>query len=236
MWQFTADTARHYGLRVGTDYDGRLSVTESTAAALNLLSDIQANYGHWALAVAGFNAGAYRIEKALERSPSTGENTPPGLSSVTYSYIDKLRAWACLFSKPEHFGVTLPPGDGFTPLTTVKAPVRFNAIPSVAEAAGISANEVRQLNPAFRGVRLNGHTAHELLLPQDAAQSLLDFAKRVDNGEVPMPAPRVHEVEHGDTLSHIATRYGIALRDLLRLNHLTTRSILHIGQNLRLEP
>jgi murein DD-endopeptidase MepM/ murein hydrolase activator NlpD len=42
--------------------------------------------------------------------------------------------------------------------------------------------------------------------------------------------PRYHRVRRGDTLSHIAQRYHLGLRELCRLNSISTKSILRIGQ------
>jgi LysM repeat protein len=53
----------------------------------------------------------------------------------------------------------------------------------------------------------------------------------------PWPTPRpdgtiVHIVEEGDTLSGIASRYGVTVDDLLALNDLDRSTILRIGQNI----
>lgn len=45
--------------------------------------------------------------------------------------------------------------------------------------------------------------------------------------------PRYHRVRKGDTLSHIAVRYGLRLRDIYRLNRVSKKSILRIGQTIR---
>ena len=44
-----------------------------------------------------------------------------------------------------------------------------------------------------------------------------------------------HKVKRGDTLGSIARRYGVTVSQLTRLNGISTRSILKIGQNLRVK-
>ncbi|MDA1122014.1 MAG: M23 family metallopeptidase [Bacteroidetes bacterium] len=44
---------------------------------------------------------------------------------------------------------------------------------------------------------------------------------------------RLHRIRSGDTLSHIAMWYGVPIRTLCRLNHISTRSILRVGRQLR---
>jgi LysM repeat protein len=41
-------------------------------------------------------------------------------------------------------------------------------------------------------------------------------------------------VRSGDTLSHIASRKGVSLASLLKTNRLSTRSVIHVGQKLRI--
>jgi membrane-bound lytic murein transglycosylase D len=48
-------------------------------------------------------------------------------------------------------------------------------------------------------------------------------------------AAKSHLIVRGDTLSAIARHYAISLADLLRWNDLTTRSVLHPGQTLRIQ-
>ena len=48
-----------------------------------------------------------------------------------------------------------------------------------------------------------------------------------------MAARKYHTVRNGDTLSGIARRYGTSVRTLCRLNHISERSIIRVGQRVR---
>lgn len=48
-------------------------------------------------------------------------------------------------------------------------------------------------------------------------------------------ATAYHRVRKGDTLGSISRRYGVTVNTLTRLNRISTRSILKIGQNLRVQ-
>lgn len=48
-------------------------------------------------------------------------------------------------------------------------------------------------------------------------------------------ATAYHRVRKGDTLGSIGRRYGVSISTLTRLNRITSRSILRIGQNLRVQ-
>ena len=59
--------------------------------------------GNWRLAAMAYNAGEYRILQALRRNGGSALETAPsslsGLSPVTYAYVDKLHALACLLER-----------------------------------------------------------------------------------------------------------------------------------------
>ena len=47
--------------------------------------------------------------------------------------------------------------------------------------------------------------------------------------------PRFHRVRRGDTLSHIAERYHLRLREICSLNGIPKTKVLRIGQTLRVK-
>lgn len=236
MWQFTPDTARTFGLRVGSEFDERLSVVRATDAALTMLGELQDNHEDWALAAAGYNAGPFRLRKLLERQPDPPPGTlPAGLARGTYEYVEKLRTWACLLSEPERHGIELPSADSFDRLVRVPTPPRLKRLPLLAEVSGLPPAQLRHWNPLLRDLPRPRADA-DLLLPEDAAQDWLAFAERVRRGEIPIPEPRLHTVAQGDTLSAIAARYGVTVAELRQWNGLDARALLRIGQVIRLEP
>lgn len=237
MWQFTADTARHFGLSVSGERDERLSVVDATEAALEHLGQLQAEHGDWVLAAAGYNAGAFRVRKLLERleAPPAPGQLPQGLARGTYEYVEKLKAWACMLSEPDRFGIQLPEADSYEPLKRVTAPPRMQRLDLLSEASGMNAEALRSLNPLLRPAA-PARNEKELLLPENAAAELIAFMERVQRGEIPLPEPRLYTVASGDTLSAIARRHGLSVAELQQWNGLSAKAVLRIGQILRLEP
>ena len=56
-----------------------------------------------------------------------------------------------------------------------------------------------------------------------------------DSPSVGQPRP-VHEVQSGDTLTSIAWRHGLAVRDIVAWNALSDPALIRVGQRLYLAP
>lgn len=65
VWMFIPETARRYGLTVSADRDERLDVARETDAAATYLSALFERYHDWRLALAAYNLGERRVDKAL---------------------------------------------------------------------------------------------------------------------------------------------------------------------------
>mgnify|MGYP002780731528 CR=1 FL=1 len=251
MWQMIASTARNHGIRIQPGYDGRLSPVESTDAALSYLETLDGLFdGEWRAMAMGYNAGEYRILRAFRSSGDervSGERRlPRGLSNTTYDYVSKLHALACLIDKPERHGLVLPREARFIPLARVALPAGVASLDQAAVRLGVDASALRALNPAYRQGRMVAGVPRDVLAPATALARLAQAGAVGNDAEASTGGPdaavavessgRVHEVQRGDTLSRIAARYGVPLRELFALNGLTGRSILRPGQRIRIDP
>lgn len=245
MWQMIASTARNHGIRIQAGYDGRLSPVASTDAALDYLVGLQDHFdGDWRAMAMAYNAGEYRILRAFRanghRDASGERKLPQGLSRITYDYVAKLRALSCLLVEPDRAGLVLPRDARFVPLARLPLPAGATTLEQAALALVADAGELRRLNPAYRGGRIPRGAPREILVPASPA-TLLAASRQATAPALPAqdrpPAGgRSHRVRRGDTLSGIAKRYGVSLRQLYRLNGLDARSVLQVGQRVDVDP
>jgi membrane-bound lytic murein transglycosylase D len=256
MWQMIGSTARNHGVGMRNGYDGRLSPVDSTRAALSYLKALDDMFdGDWQATVMAYNAGEYRLAGALRRSGgrrvSAAEGVPAGLSHITYDYVSKLQALACLVAEPERHRLALPNDAKFARLAPVLVDRKVHNLDQVAARTQVPLESLRQWNPAYRGGRIVDGAPRLLLMPAQVAPRVADggvadpapaasapapAADAIAGDASGAPASTTHQVRSGDTLSHIAKQYGLTLAVLRRLNGLGNGNRIHPGQVLRLVP
>lgn len=241
LWQMIGSTARNHGVIVGRGYDGRLSPVDSTRAALDYLKALHAEFGDWRAAAMAYNAGEGRLRRAFARSGDrrvSGERRlPAGLSAITYAYVAKLHALACLIAEPERHGLALP-DDRFEPLDVDPAPAALRSLEAVADAWSIDAPRLRVLNPAYRAGLPPPGRAPRLLLHPSTTAGVASTSVTTDEPAPAAPEPaaaaREHVVARGDTLWRIARRYGTTVRAIAEANGLRVNAPLRLGRVLRI--
>ena len=164
LWQLMPGTAVELGVKVKSSYDGRRNVIASTKAALAYFNDL-GNYfkGNWYLAIAAYNCGQGRVDKAKRRVGSQSFWNLP-LPSETKYYVPKLLAVAAIIKNPEKYGVELPPVNNKPYFSEVKVKKSLD-INKVAKSSGISIETMRTLNPDYKHGMVEVKGAYTILVP-----------------------------------------------------------------------
>lgn len=166
LWQLMRATATELGIKVISGYDGRRNVVASTKAALAYLNDL-GNYfkGNWYLAFAAYNAGQFKIDKAIRHA---GDNSFWNLSSLpkeTKFYVPKLLAVAAIVKNPEKYGVKLPAISNEPYFSEIKL-TKAVSLEKVAKSSETSLETLRRLNPDYKqGIVLPKNGVYTLLVP-----------------------------------------------------------------------
>ncbi|MEZ5485094.1 MAG: lytic transglycosylase domain-containing protein, partial [Lysobacteraceae bacterium] len=187
MWQLSSITARDLGLSVDKGRDERLDPIPATQTAIVLLERLMDRFGDWRLAAMAYNAGEYRIARALKSmpdgaQPSAAAHQPPGLSNTTYEYMAKLEAISCLVAEPTRWGLALPK-DADSELVVTRIPDVFRSLGRLSSVTGINEEHAGKLNPASQRYRIDVRR-RTLLLPEADALRIQAWSAGVANGTI----------------------------------------------------
>ncbi|CAN7396532.1 transglycosylase SLT domain-containing protein [Pseudoxanthomonas sp. LjRoot143] len=249
LWQFIGITARNHGVPMREGYDGRLSPVDSTQAAVRYLKTLHGMFGgDWRLAVMAYNAGEYRVLQSMRRAGMNARNARPaelpGLSGITYAYVEKLHALACIFQQAEDRDAWLRQMDRPVPRLAAHVLPGDATLDAWARAQQQPAALLKRLNPALAGRFSRAGKPMQLLAPTNAG--VTDAAAPAEASAVPpttepdaragtRSAGRTHTVKSGDSAWTIARRHGITTARLLQINGLAADAVLRPGMVLKLD-
>ena len=232
MWQFISSRGKEYGLRQTWWIDERSDPEKSTRAAARHLKDLHEEFDDWYLAMAAYNAGPVRVEKALKK---TGTTTfweladKKALPKETINYVPTILAMAIIGRDPNQYGFSVEPDP---PLETERVSLeKATDLRVIAENLGVHVDQLKELNPhVLRWTTPPDDSEFELILPKGYSDTFADkIVSMPDNERIIW---RYHNVKKGETLSVIARHYGVAVNDLTLANRITTKTSLKIGQEL----
>ncbi|MBO1517537.1 LysM peptidoglycan-binding domain-containing protein [Psychrobacter halodurans] len=174
LWQFIPSTGRIYGLNQSSTYDGRRDVIESTRAAYDFLTALHNQFGSWELALAAYNAGPGRVQKAIDANAARGLPTDYWslrLPTETMNYVPRFLAVAEIVAKPEQYGVYLPAIANRQHFRSV--PVNYGvSLSEVSQITGVSYDELERLNTALTSGRVDASGPQRVIIPNDVSLNL----------------------------------------------------------------
>jgi membrane-bound lytic murein transglycosylase D len=235
MWQFISATGKHYGLRVDNWVDERMNPEKSTRAAARHLKDLYKMFGDWHLALAGYNYSPGKLRRHLRRverdlgRKGTYWDVYRYIPRETRNYVPMFIATALVISQPDVFKIEK---------TETGPAYEYHHVPvygalslaRIAEMTGSTQATIRALNPELRRSTLPpSKTPYWVRIPYGTYDA---FAEAY--AELPQSVRRpldVHVVRSGETLSQIASRYGVGWRQLMQSNELKS-SRIRPGQRL----
>ena len=244
LWQFTRSTGRRF-MRIDHIVDERMDPFKATMAAARLLENNYAVTGTWPLALTAYNHGAAGMRNAARVMGTTDivtilhkyRSRSFQFASRNF-YVAFLAAVDVEKNAEKYFGTVKldPPIED----DIIKVPA-YVAIDDIQAVLGIPMSELKEKNPALRPPVWSG----QKLVPRG-------FELRVGKGEAPknasqlianIPANKLyaqqkpdlyHRVSRGQTLSSIAARYHVTVRQIMALNNLRSKHRIYVGQKLRL--
>ncbi len=253
-WQFMKGTGKIYGLRIDHYVDERRDPIKSTIAAARYLRDLYDLFGTWPLAMAAYNAGEGKVQRALTKAQAESFSEISRTKLIrreTKQYVPRIMAATIIARNPDQYGFNqVPVAPHVFEEVVVTRPLHFRAISNVT---GIPYSELRLLNPELRrDATPPDDTAYHLKVPVGASAKVLKLLDRVPTYKFPpqqiqvrqtrqaRPArqgkagsPGWYRVQGGDTLEKISRRSGIPIRTLKARNNLSS-SVIRTGDLLNI--
>ncbi len=234
VWQFMRGTGVENGLRQDWYIDERSDPEKATLAAAKYLMSLNKLFnGDWYLALASYNGGPGRMQRAIKRVGVddfwTLAEKPKLLPRETREYVPMILAAIVVARNPAQYGFdfdpeTAPEYDRIT----LPHPVDLRR---VAEWCDTTIDEIQALNPELRRwttpVR---DDQYELKVPAGTADQII--AHLDDAPPTELASLKWYTVKRGDTLPGIARKLHVSSADLAQANYLSTKAHVAIGQKL----
>jgi len=239
-WQFIRSTGKIYGLDVNPFIDERRDPVLATRAAAEHFRDLYNSLGSWHLALAAYNAGERRVRRATVKFRTRDfwhlVSRRRSLAKETKHYVPKFIAATMIARDPEKYGFTNISYQPQLDFETVKLanPISMSKL---AQNMNIDVEEIKLLNPKFRGDYVPLYKGNDTVIRVPVGKVELAAASvpgsLVDEPKVLHADYYYYRVRRGDVLSVIARRHRTSVATLRRLNGLGSRSLLRIGQRLK---
>lgn len=251
LWQFMKPTGKECGLQINRTVDERKDPEKATRAAIKYLSKQYKRYGNWELALAAYNGGPGRVNRAIKRGRSKNFwRIRRHLPRETRNYVPAFIAATYVNHFYEHHGLQpiYPDADfQLTALTRVYDDLTFDAI---AEMTGTPQYIIEFLNPSYQqGFIPASVSGRNLVLPEDKMAIFRNQYRSPDSGNreyyvgerilVLKDKPSepsnsfsfYYRTQVGETMDDLSKAFQCDPTEIMKWNRLTTRK-LRTGQNI----
>ena len=251
LWQFMPGTGKVYGLENNSLIDERRDPLKATYAATKYLKDLYAIYQDWTLVIAAYNCGPGTINKAIRRANGKHDYWQ------IYNYLPpQTRGYVPAFIATNYI-MNYASEHNICPAETVIRPYNDTivvndrlSLQQVAEKIDIPIEELRLLNPQYKrdiipgnikpyALRLPNNYAYIFIQNQDSIftyrNELVEQRLEVTpnkSGTYSKSGSNIHMVKRGESLSSIAKKYNISVKNLRAWNSLHGNA-LQVGKKLK---
>ncbi|TDQ76437.1 LysM peptidoglycan-binding domain-containing protein [Sphingobacterium yanglingense] len=241
-WQFMYATAKFYDLEMNSNIDERKDAYAASYAVARYINEAHTQFNDWLLALASYNCGRGCVQRAIQRSGFTNPSfweLAPFLPKETQNYIPKYIAMTYVLSNADYYGIEAETTELQMESKLIMVDKKI-ALTNVAEAIGVSLDQLKKYNPAFKQNVVVGSVEkpRRLLLPitENTNDSLLYLAlneavlpqQSIRNEEVEtklaVQSQKKYKVKSGETLVSVSRKLGVSVQDLVAWNGLSSKS------------
>ncbi|HXD18406.1 MAG TPA: transglycosylase SLT domain-containing protein [Vicinamibacterales bacterium] len=234
VWQFMTGTAKENGLRHDWYIDERSDVEKATVAAAKYLRTLNRIFdGDWHLALASYNGGPGRMQRAIKRVGIDDfwklSEKPRVLPRETREYVPMILAAIVIARNPAQYGFSFESEEA-PAFETVTLP-RPVDLRRVAEWTDTTIDQIQALNPELRRWTTPlKDKDYELKVPAGTADVVA--AKLTDAPAADLASLKYYTVKRGETLLGIARKLRVSKVDLAEANDIKATARVAPGQKL----
>ncbi len=179
LWQFMPATGEQYDLKITRYVDDRMDPHKSTDAAMIHLQKQYKRFGKWELALAAYNSGGGRVNRAIRHSRSKNFwRLQRYLPRETRNYVPAFIAAMYMINnyKAHDLNPAFPELD--LQLTEAIKVYKYLSFKKIEQLTGLSRGTIKELNPSYkRGFLPNNRNGNNLILPRRVILAVKDYLK-----------------------------------------------------------
>lgn len=238
-WQFIRGTGKRYGLKINAYMDERQDFVLATRAAANYFKALYNLFGDWYISMASYNAGENRLKRLIMRHQTNDFwwfAKYRKLPRETINYVPKYIAARMIATNPKKYGFTEIEFKDPLSFDQFEAPHALS-LKKLAKQLNVDYKLLKSLNPTYRSHYVPFYKNHKSIVKvpsgfKDQAVAVLDQVKSKPPKYI-AGSYYYYRVRRGDNLSTIAARHGTSIRKLRSLNGMWRRSLIRVGQRLK---
>lgn len=237
MWMLSYPVALRYGLVVTAQEDQRLDDIRSTMVAGRYLKDLHARYQDWGLTIMAFACGPANVTRAQQRQGGASDyrSLYRHFTTDQQDVLPLLMAFIHLSANAEALGIeplSVCPWEPTDEVHSEKT-LQWKALAQVME---VPVRHLRALNPTLVGSHIPAGFSFRLPAGMKARfEQLADSVQQVELAQAVVPEPEPvtvevksttrYRVRSGDSLSEIAEKHHVSVRQLKTWNNLRSDRI-----------
>ena len=233
MWQFMRRTGKQF-MRVNASVDERKDPVESTRAAASFLKQAYESLGNWPLAVTAYNYGPAGMARAVAEVGS--DNLVELIEKYNHPYWgypskNFYAEFLVAVDIGKNFNRYFPGLELDSPVTIREIELKRNtSLASAINSSGLNRDEFLGWNPALgKGTRIVP-AGYRVKVP--IGKEVAPVVEVAEHRPQHQPQVVRHRVKRGETLLHIARRYGASVERILQVNGLRKAHLLQVGMTL----
>jgi membrane-bound lytic murein transglycosylase D len=225
IWQMMPGTASGFGIKQNWWYDGRRDVVASTKAALDYLVYLGGFFdGNWLLALAAYDTGEGNVLAAIRKNTRNGISTDfwsLPVAQETRDYVPRLLALATIIANPDQYPVDFPPVNNAPYLAQIDMGEQID-LKEVADLAGLSFSEIKQLNPGYTHTATDPNGPFKIVLP---IENVEQFTENLTQSSQYAQNYKHYKIRTGDTILAIAKKFKTSTSSLREMNQLKNNRV-----------